>query len=261
MLKIDNKYNLVAGIYKITCTANNKFYIGSSVDLLVRLREHISHLRKNYHHSKLMQRSFNKYGEKSFKIEILATLEVYNEEILRILEFVYIEKLKPAFNTITPMSINITERWKKKISESIKALYKTGYHPRYNTGRMYNIYNAFGEKVQENINLKMVSAFIGAKDYHYLNTLIRKYDGITTWKSGIYLIAEISKSIKDFYEFYKLQLELNSKTRFVIIDSNKNIYKGKLNYKYSMLKQNILKSENFCYEEDGVKYTLPCLPI
>lgn len=60
------------GIYKITCLANNKVYIGQSVMLNKRLKSHFSHLRRGVHHNEHLQKSFNKYGEDNFLIEILA---------------------------------------------------------------------------------------------------------------------------------------------------------------------------------------------
>jgi len=60
-----------SGIYKIVNKFNNKIYIGSSINLNRRLKDHIYHLIKNNHHSLLLQRSWNKYGFEYFDIEIL----------------------------------------------------------------------------------------------------------------------------------------------------------------------------------------------
>jgi group I intron endonuclease len=65
------QYPSTQGIYKITNTTNNKFYIGSSKQLNKRIIDHFSRLRNNTHKNKFLQRAFNKYGESSFKIEIL----------------------------------------------------------------------------------------------------------------------------------------------------------------------------------------------
>jgi len=50
------------GIYKITCTANKRIYIGSAVNLLKRKRDHFNTLRRNNHCNLHMQRAWNKYG-------------------------------------------------------------------------------------------------------------------------------------------------------------------------------------------------------
>ena len=66
--------NNVSGIYKIICLDNNKFYIGSSVDINRRLKTHINLLHKNKHKNKYLQNSWNKYGEKNFRYEIVETI-------------------------------------------------------------------------------------------------------------------------------------------------------------------------------------------
>lgn len=61
----------MTGIYKITCTSNNKVYIGQSVSIKRRWRDHLMALRKNGHYNPKLQRAYNKYGENSFTFEIL----------------------------------------------------------------------------------------------------------------------------------------------------------------------------------------------
>lgn len=63
------------GIYKITCTANGKIYIGSSNNPARRWIEHKSNLRTNKHHNSYLQRAWNKYGESSFCFEVLELVE------------------------------------------------------------------------------------------------------------------------------------------------------------------------------------------
>lgn len=60
-----------SGIYRITCTANGKIYVGSSVDIQSRWRGHRSDLNRNIHGNKHLQGAWNKYGESSFVIEIV----------------------------------------------------------------------------------------------------------------------------------------------------------------------------------------------
>lgn len=59
------------GIYKITNTKNGKFYIGSSVDLKKRRRDHFRELKNGIHCNERLQHSFNKYGKENFKFEII----------------------------------------------------------------------------------------------------------------------------------------------------------------------------------------------
>lgn len=54
------------GIYKIINTVNNKFYVGSAVNLSRRRARHFSELRNNYHNNQKLQAAWNKYGEQAF---------------------------------------------------------------------------------------------------------------------------------------------------------------------------------------------------
>lgn len=60
-----------SGVYKITCIANGKIYVGSAVDLRKRWIQHKIDLRGQYHANSFLQRAFNKYGETDFIFEIL----------------------------------------------------------------------------------------------------------------------------------------------------------------------------------------------
>lgn len=61
-------------IYKITCTANGKYYIGSTVNKNQRFSRHRCELRKGKHKNKNMQASWDKYGEQVFVFEVVETV-------------------------------------------------------------------------------------------------------------------------------------------------------------------------------------------
>jgi group I intron endonuclease len=63
-----------SGIYKIINVINNKFYVGSSVDLRKRKSKHFSELRHAKHNNKHLQRAWDKYGESSFIFVIIEEL-------------------------------------------------------------------------------------------------------------------------------------------------------------------------------------------
>ena len=255
-MTIDNKYHSVAGIYRITCTVNNKSYIGSSVDISERGIQHLSDLRHNRHHSIYLQRSFNKYGEEAFTFEILATFQVYNETILRTLEYIYIEQFNPEFNGATPVEHQYSLEWRTKISESTKNLYKNGYkNPRLNTGKKYKVLNYKGVEVASNISLRDAAVLVGAKDYHFFNTVLRNNDGVACWKRGEFVIMEMSKTLENLINYYKNLKKKN----IVIYDSNGHLYKGKLTYEQLKLKKRIAASNNLQTTEGNIIYSFPCL--
>lgn len=61
----------VSGIYAIRNTLNGKAYVGSSVDLKKRWRNHRSDLEQGKHHSTYLQHAWNKYGKCNFVFEVL----------------------------------------------------------------------------------------------------------------------------------------------------------------------------------------------
>lgn len=71
-----------SGIYKIICI-NNKFYIGSSVNIGGRLKDHVRLLKRNKHQNKYLQNSWNKYGEKNFRFEIIENIYDANQLLIR----------------------------------------------------------------------------------------------------------------------------------------------------------------------------------
>jgi group I intron endonuclease len=59
------------GIYLIENLVNNKKYVGSSIDIPVRMMKHKYSLRRNYHDNNYLQNAYNKYGEDNFKFTVL----------------------------------------------------------------------------------------------------------------------------------------------------------------------------------------------
>jgi len=91
-----------AGIYKITCIANNKVYIGSTTDVRKRWYWHKGDLRANRHHNSHLQFAWNKYGEQSFEFEILEMVmfvEHLHEREQYWLDFYQAYDQKKGFNT------------------------------------------------------------------------------------------------------------------------------------------------------------------
>jgi group I intron endonuclease len=64
------------GIYEIKNLISGESYIGSSVNLDKRKKQHLYSLRKNRHPNKYLQRDFDLYGEESFIFEVLEYCEL-----------------------------------------------------------------------------------------------------------------------------------------------------------------------------------------
>lgn len=65
---------MARGIYKIINIVNNKFYVGSAVDLKRRKTRHFCELRNNKHNNKYLQASWNKHGEQAFVFVVVEEL-------------------------------------------------------------------------------------------------------------------------------------------------------------------------------------------
>jgi group I intron endonuclease len=64
-----------AGIYSITSKVNGKRYVGSSIRICKRWKEHLNKLRANKHHSPMLQNHYNKYGEQDLYLSVLEVVE------------------------------------------------------------------------------------------------------------------------------------------------------------------------------------------
>lgn len=65
---------MARGIYKIINVINNKFYVGSAVDLKRRKARHFSELRTGKHNNRYLQASWLKYGEAAFVFVVVEEL-------------------------------------------------------------------------------------------------------------------------------------------------------------------------------------------
>lgn len=101
------------GIYKIANKLNNDCYVGQSIDIKKRWREH--KFRKiirgipsdNYH----LYRAFRKYGIENFEFTILESVLDRNNLFER--EVYWYKKLKPIYNQEYPSTIFYNEKGKR----------------------------------------------------------------------------------------------------------------------------------------------------
>lgn len=80
-MKVINNTKLMSktGVYQIRNIRNNKIYIGSTVQSFnKRLKRHLYDLHRNLHHSVILQRAWNKYGEDSFEFSIIELCSAKN---------------------------------------------------------------------------------------------------------------------------------------------------------------------------------------
>ena len=107
----------ISGIYKITNTVTNDFYIGSSKNVKRRWRSHKWKSTWNKCPSNPMYLDMCKYGVDKFDFQILAEVE---EDSLKEIEQQFIETLKPTYNDTRAKGRDF-ERYKENKKEYSKS--------------------------------------------------------------------------------------------------------------------------------------------
>lgn len=82
----------VSSVYRIRNLINGKVYIGSAVNTRHRWYDHRTDLNTNKHHSRYLQRAWNKYGSSAFVFEIIRVV-CKKENLVRIEQY-FIDKCK-----------------------------------------------------------------------------------------------------------------------------------------------------------------------
>ena len=83
------------GVYKITNIKTGNIYIGSSYNMRTRINRHINDLLRQEHHSRYLQRSFNKHGLDNFIFETILTCPV--QELIQLEQYL-IDFYQPKYN-------------------------------------------------------------------------------------------------------------------------------------------------------------------
>ena len=99
--------NTIIGVYKITNTITNDFYIGSSKDVKKRWVSHKCPSTWNEHPDNPLYQDMQKYGIDKFEFEVIAEVE---PEKLKEKEQQFIETLKPAYNNRNAKGWNVERR-------------------------------------------------------------------------------------------------------------------------------------------------------
>jgi group I intron endonuclease len=184
-----------SGIYKITCTATNKIYVGSAINLSKRKNNHFHSLKKNKHENSYLQNSFNKYGESFF---IFETLEIIEKDNLIICEQKWIDVLKEQYELYNLNMIAGSFLGRKHTDETKKKL---------------SVFRT-GQKVSEEVKLKISNSL---KDREFSNThrenLAIKSRGENNARSTLtseQVILIRNKYIPNEYGYRKLAKEFNT---------------------------------------------------
>jgi len=109
-----------SGVYEIRNLLNNHIYIGSSINICKRWKEHTSSLIKGKHANQHLQKAWNKYGEDNFSFRILEECSPVKDTIL-FLEQKYLD-LSPEYNICkiagNTQGVSRSKECRKKIGEA-----------------------------------------------------------------------------------------------------------------------------------------------
>jgi group I intron endonuclease len=187
----------MAAIYKITNTVNNKIYIGQTIgDIKKRFKKHLSQVNcKNV--CSALYAAFNKYGKDNFYIESLIVGD-YSKDELNELEIFYIKK----YNSLSPNGYNLQSggnsfiviesvkiqtskklkgreiRWKNKISESVKLLWKNSEYREKQTLQRHEKRGKYRDGIKKDklrVNIDIDSFIIDYLNYITIVDLCEKY--------------------------------------------------------------------------------------
>ena len=88
-----------AGVYRFLNVTTKQSYIGSTGNLRLRRRTHLSLLRNNKHYNTALQNAFNEHGEGAFVFEVLEAT-TSEPEVLATREQFYIQNDPLAYNVL-----------------------------------------------------------------------------------------------------------------------------------------------------------------
>lgn len=202
------------GIYCIKNQVNNKMYIGSSLNILRRFREHKKVLKYEVHHSYHLQNAWNKYGEDSFSFEILETFSDSTILIQRELDLILKYKTNDrvfGYNIALPNPAGNGEGVSKHSDETKELLRRIYYKTRFK--------NFIEEEYQVwllNIHKRKVRIYKNRKEwerYHKCPIVVLNLQGqiVNRYTSIHETCRELNLNVKKVND-YMSQRVLNKKT-------------------------------------------------
>ena len=197
-----------SGIYKIQSIVEpEKFYIGSSVNMQSRKRQHFSMLKLNKHDATYLQNYYNKHGKENLVFHII---EECNQEILIQREQYYIDTLKPIFNSRKNAESNyghqFSEKSKKNMSKAQKQWRKGKcFETILSVDNINNIkeLNSEGYTLQEISKKLLLSSYLIRRESKRLN-LVKYKKKLNEQK-----VKEIKKLISLDYSFKSIGNKYN----------------------------------------------------
>jgi hypothetical protein len=123
------------GIYQITCTRMGKTYLGSTQNIIKRLKQHHAQLKTNTHPNQEMQEDFNLYGEKTFTVTFIKLVhQNYDRKQLYLDEQEYLDVVK-SFEVRYYNKSHKCKKTEARVTEAIRSFIRKHVDP-YNCSRL-----------------------------------------------------------------------------------------------------------------------------
>lgn len=130
------------GIYRLSVAEHS--YIGSSKNLYARLNEHRVDLYNGNHNNPFLQKVVNKYGLEAVVVDII---ELCSPDVRTQREKYWITTLSSDMNLKDPVTCELSEESKRKVSESLKKGYEIGRHTKRFQSATIDCYDFFGDYI------------------------------------------------------------------------------------------------------------------
>ena len=236
------------GVYMIKNTVNEKYYVGSSVDIESRWKQHIKCLDNNTHNNKHLQNAWNKYGKDKFEFLILEETSLQD---VRDRETYYLKKFNcvdNGYNLIDNANFGLGVSASKEVREKISAACSGTKNGNYGRKRSKEEIQMIRDK-RWGVDYVCKEAKSNRKTLQEL-AVSRKIAGekIRKAKLGTHLSEETKQKLSEYRKGKKWSLEMRkhfSETR-----------QGEKNSNCKLTKQQALE----VYEKmnDGVPYKEVC---
>lgn len=202
---------MTCGIYSIKNNISGKEYVGSSINVERRMKQHLYRLNKNIHENVILQRSYNKHGKDAFIFTLLEET-TRKDKISR--ERYWVSQLKPEFNIIKsipdmPVGFYVSEETKRKIGNSNRKYWTDEKRKAFSDSQRGNTYNK-GKKLSEETKKKIGEKnSVSLKGKHWSETKrqqMEKFYAENGWKCGYPKSKETRDKIALIQRGYTLNL-------------------------------------------------------
>lgn len=200
------------GIYQIRNILTNDVYIGSAINFHGRKLRHWSKLRRNIHHSIILQRAWTKYGEENFVFEIIEKC-VIKKELLKEREQHYLDTLNPKYNilkyALSVLGFKHSEETKRQMSikrggNGIRKVKLTKYNRKKNSPLNEKTKKLISKKLKGIKKSENHKAKIKKKANKPILQLKINGDLIKEWESVSIMLDTLKYKRNHFYESIKI---------------------------------------------------------